>query len=132
MTDTKTTAAPTPAKEAPSSEPAKNPVPDVASTKPVSASATSIKDPDEKKSPEPAEKPAELTKDEEKELENILDGDDEAEPAESPEDFALVRDKIRRLMQGISENTPDSHTVWGAAGVVLTLGDIRTIAKYMR
>lgn len=47
-----------------------------------------------------------------------------------PEDLSVVFDKLRRLNRAIPETTPNEHTLWGAGGVVLTIGDIRTIIRY--
>lgn len=82
-----------------------------------------------------AEPRPELSGDEEKQLEKLLDGqdeDDEDGGADAPGDFVATREKIRKLMEVINPNSPDSHTVWGTGGIILTLGDIRTLAKYMQ
>lgn len=120
-------------------EPPKNPVPGPQSLKAVAPSATTIKDPDEK--PEPAEEPAkELTKAEEKELEKILGKDSEAgdddkdiaKPAFAAHPMVDVAKRLKQLVTLIPKETPDDHRIWGAAGIVLTLGDLRTIVKQLR
>lgn len=118
----------------------KSQVPNTQSTKPVAAAATTIPDPDAKK-PEPAEEPAkELTKAEEKELEKILGADSEVDddedetpgPATSNHPMVAVSAKLRKLVSSIPQETPDEFQIWGAAGIVLNLGDLRTIVKQLR
>jgi len=76
-----------------------------------------------------------LTKEEEERLERILDGDDDDAPAslasKVPDDFNETANKLKKLVLAIPETTPDSHTVWGAGGVVINVGDIRTLVKYL-
>lgn len=126
----------TPAKgdEAPKSQ-----VPNTQSTKPVAAAATTVPDPDAKK-PEPKEeKTPELTKAEEKALEAILgaeseadDEDDAPTPASASHPMVAVAAKLRKLVSSIPQETPDEFQIWGAAGIVLNLGDLRTIVKQLR
>jgi hypothetical protein len=127
----------TPAKgdEAPKSQ-----VPNTQSTKPVAAAATTIPDPDAKK-PEPKEEPTpELSKEEEKKLEALLGGhseveddDDEAPlPAGVAHPMVAVAAKLRKLVTHIPKDTPDEFQIWGAAGITLTLGDLRTVVKQLR
>lgn len=114
----------------------KSQVPNTQSLKPVAVSAQTIKDPDEK----PAEEPAkELTKAEEAALEKILGGESEVDddddaptPAGSDHPMVAVAAKLRKLVTHIPQSTPDEFQIWGAAGIVLTLGDLRTLVKQLR
>jgi hypothetical protein len=38
-------------------------------------------------------------------------------------------EKLVRIDAVVQSGTPDSHTAWGVGGVILTLGDIRKIAR---
>lgn len=70
----------------------------------------------------------ELTPEEEAELEAHLG--DEAEPTISAEARAKGEDsakKFVKLLKVVPTDTPDEHVIWGAGGVVITLGDIRNI-----
>lgn len=77
-----------------------------------------------------AENDGKISADQQKLLDEALGDEDEGDSA--PEDFAALREKIAKLMSVIPEGSPDSHTIWGAGGVILNLGDIRTLAKYMK
>lgn len=127
-------------------EPVKNPVPGPQSTKSVAPSATTVKDPDESPKNPPSDNTVtepeqpdpdapELSLAEEKALEKILDGDDESTDPDRP---AVVKGhvpsavtKLRRLVALVPAETPNEHSVWGAAGVSLTLGDLRELVKVL-
>lgn len=140
MTTTKDTSA-----EAP-----KNPAPNVQSTKAVNGLVSDKKDPDNDASKtEPAPQPisdntpaadaendpnnAELSRDEEKNLERLLGNDDETTDPNRPavakgrEPSAMV--KIQKIIARIPAETPNEHVVWGAAGMTLTIGDFRELCK---
>ena len=109
-------------------EPPKSQVPNTQSLKPVAASATTVKDPDEG-----------ITKAEEKELEKLLGNESEvdddadiAKPAMTGHPMEAVAKRLKQLVTLIPKETPDDHRLWGAAGIVLTLGDLRTIVKQLR
>lgn len=110
------------AENKPGAEPAKNPVPDAASTKPVVSSE-----------PTKVEEPKPVTKAEEVELDNMLGDEHEPdygnEPAPQPAANNASLAKLRRLVSLIPRETPDDHVVWGAAGIKLTLGDLRSISR---
>lgn len=76
---------------------------------------------------------ADLTPEEEKRLERILDGEDDDAPASlssgERDAFGEVQNKLRKLILAVPSTSPDSHTVWGAGGVTITLGDLRTLVK---
>lgn len=79
---------------------------------------------------------ADLTAEEQANLERILDGDDDDAPASlsGEDDRDLAKEainKIKRLVVGIPSTSPDAHTIWGAAGVTLTLGDLRALVKHV-
>jgi len=121
-----------------------NPVPGPQSTKTVAPATNVDKDEAaEKKAQAEAEKiKAEAlaagSKDDEKALEKVLDADAEKhpepilerddEPAWYAEGRAAIT-KLRRLVSLIPRETPDEHKVWGAAGISLTLGDLRALAR---
>lgn len=50
----------------------------------------------------------------------------------TPDDFNEAAKVVKKLLAGVPASTPDEHTVWGAGGVVLNLGHLRALAKYMR
>lgn len=72
-----------------------------------------------------AEKDNELSARQHKLIEKQLDKDGPDEPEYTPTDVAI---KIAALVAGVPETTPDSHIIWGAAGVTITLGDFRVVA----
>jgi len=77
----------------------------------------------------------ELTRKEEAELEKMLDGQDERESSwnERPEyaDATNAAKKLQKLVAVLPKDTPNEHTVWGAGGIVLTVGDLRSLVKVM-
>jgi hypothetical protein len=77
------------------------------------------------------EKATNLSGAEAKELEKAL-GDEAEVTGENP-DFDKARKSmatIRKLVDRIHPDTPNEHTIYGAAGVVITLGDLRNISKW--
>lgn len=75
----------------------------------------------------------ELTKAEEAKLEALM-GDD-AEPSLSDDDMRRGADsakKFQKLLSVIPKDTPDEHVVWGAGGVVITIGDVRAVFGKVR
>lgn len=140
-----TSAKPTGSPVTTASEPPKNPPPGPQSTKSlVPGTNGSIKDPDEQprhavsdntpsEQAQPDPNAAELSRDEEAQLERILDNDD---PDTDPNRPAVARGhepsaitKIRRIVAAIPQDTPNEHVVWGAAGTTLTIGDFRELVR---
>ena len=75
----------------------------------------------------------ELTKAEEAELEELMGND--AEPSLSDKDRAageVSAKKFQKLLSVIPRDTPDEHVIWGAGGVVITLGDIGAVLGKVR
>lgn len=82
-----------------------------------------------------------ISKEEEAKLESILNGVDTEHP---PENAGRMNDngsiaravpdwvgKLRKLAQAIPADTSDDHILWGAAGVSLTVGDLRSMVKHL-
>lgn len=139
---------------APGGEQVKNAVTDNTSSKPAETVKDGVAKPDEdtkvtnpsgslpnthdnpppaSQTPEAYEEPKELTKEEEAELEAIMG--DEAEPHLSDDDMKRGNEsakKFVKLLSVIPRDTPDEHVVWGAGGVVITLGDIRAVFGKVR
>lgn len=110
------------------------------STKPVASETVTKPDPDnpskatadnQPPKDEIVEPPKDLSRDEERELEAILDGyDDKA--SNDPATTGPINESVRKLfniLKHIPQDTPDEHPVWGAAGYSLSLGDLRNIAR---
>jgi hypothetical protein len=74
-----------------------------------------------------------LSKEQEAALDEMF-GDDSEDVAEfnrdAPDDLKDAIRVLHKLAASIPDSTPDSHTVWGAAGVVLNVGHIRTLVKH--
>lgn len=123
------------------SQPVNNPVPGPQSTKTLAPGAA--RDPDVRSElSDNTNKPGvdgdytppnELSADEQRSLERILDGDDETTDPDRPavrngsEPSAVT--KLRKLVAAIPSETPNEHSVWGAAGIALNVGDLRELVK---
>jgi len=95
----------------------------------VGGAAAPKPDPDAKPATEDKPDPApEISREEEAELETILDGKDERDPATTRPTRDSVN-KLFRILKAVPEDTPDEHVVWGAAGIQLTFGDLRNLAR---
>lgn len=126
-----------------------NAAPGPQSTKTLTPSGTAVKTPEGDEKPKnevsdntPEEGPApELSREEEAKLETILDGDEERFTNSdgtvkiSDDDADYVKagktawNKVVKITSVVPNDTPDEHVVWGAGGVVLTLGDLRALVK---
>ena len=81
------------------------------------------------------EKATNLDPKEAKDIEEALGDyaeDDFAEPKEDEIDKAKHSlAMIRKLVDRVHPDTPDEHTIYGAAGVIITMGDLRNITKWV-
>jgi hypothetical protein len=124
------------------SEPAKNPAPENQSTKPVAPQTELVKDnnpgsepaknttTDNTPAPEPSPNTgSNVTPEEQKALDRLFDDMDEREEAADVHPMKDVMARIRKVVAATT-NSPDDHTVWGAAGVKITLGDLRNMVRY--
>lgn len=105
------------------------------STKPVVAGATVKSDPDHKAPSDDTPKkivpdegdPPPLSAQEQRELERILDGDEDAPATTIPNDESVRR--LFKLLKAAGHQTPDEHIVWGIADARITVGDLRNFAR---
>jgi hypothetical protein len=127
-----------------------NAAPGPQSTKTLTPSGTAVKTPEGDEKPKnevsdnTTEDPApEISREEEAKLESILDGEAEDDGRMNADGSVKIGDddpdymkagktawnKIVRITSIVPKDTPDEHVVWGAGGVVLTLGDLRALVK---
>jgi hypothetical protein len=125
-----------------------NAAPGPQSTKTLTPSGTAVKTPEGDEKPKnevsdnTTEDPApEISR--EAKLESILDGEAEDDGRMNADGSVKIGDddpdymkagktawnKIVRITSIVPKDTPDEHVVWGAGGVVLTLGDLRALVK---
>ena len=149
MTDPKATPAAS-APKTPAHAPAETKAPEPTKPTPEEIAAATAKaaEAEEKRQAEmlaaQKEPDGQLSAEQQKELDTLLGDDPEddflgedqkaspagVDPALAREELTEVFRVLRKLNKAIPETSPDSHTIWGAGGVVLNLGHLRTLIKY--
>lgn len=105
------------------------------STKPVVGASAPVPDPDAKKiedaKPGDEGKPEELTPEEQAKLETILDGGEDDDAPAVTGNRTMIGESVNKLLRLLeaTKDAPEEHPTWGAAGIALTLGDLRNIAR---
>lgn len=106
-------------------EPAKNVTPPVQSTKPVAPAAVPVKDPDEKGAVKD-EGTSDVSVEEQKKLEAML-GEEPEVNLSREERGRKAHDKLQRIFSLVAKDTPGEHVLFGLAGQVFTVDDLRAL-----